>query len=55
MKKTRTRKTDLEIECPACGGTGFPPVIKRTKPGRKIYPARCKQCHGKGRVARKPK
>jgi hypothetical protein len=29
MKKTRPRKTDLEIECPACGGTGFPPIIQR--------------------------
>jgi DnaJ-class molecular chaperone len=52
MKKTTPRKPDLEIECPGCGGTGFPPVLKRTKPGRKIYPSRCKQCLGKGRVPR---
>jgi DnaJ-class molecular chaperone len=55
MKKTQPRKMDPEIACPACGGTGFPPVIKRTKPGRKIYPARCKQCLGKGRVPRAAK
>jgi hypothetical protein len=33
----------------ACDGTGFPKVP--TGPGRKIYPAPCKQCFGKGRMA----
>jgi len=33
-------------------GTGFPTVKQPVQPGRKIYPAPCKQCFGKGRLAR---
>jgi len=40
-----------EIRCPACSGTGFPEVKQPVEPGRKIYPAPCKECAGKGRVA----
>jgi DnaJ-class molecular chaperone len=39
-----------EIDCPACKGTGFPVVMQPIKPGRKIYPAPCKRCLGKGRL-----
>jgi DnaJ-class molecular chaperone len=39
-----------EIRCPACDGTGFPKVTKGVSPGRKIYPAPCKECRGKGRI-----
>jgi DnaJ-class molecular chaperone len=39
-----------ERECPVCKGTGFPPVKQPKEPGRKIYPARCERCDGKGRV-----
>jgi hypothetical protein len=38
----------LQLRCPSCGGTGFPVVMQPTQPGRKIYPAPCKQCEGKG-------
>ena len=39
-----------ERKCPACNGTGFPPVKQPAQPGRKIYPARCERCEGKGWV-----
>ena len=37
-----------ERKCPTCNGTGFPPVKQPAQPGRKIYPARCERCDGKG-------
>ena len=40
----------VEHKCSACNGTGFPAVTKPTRPGRRIYPAPCKQCGGKGRM-----
>lgn len=39
-----------EFKCPACKGTGFSAVKQPAKPGRKIYPARCERCDGKGWV-----
>src|ERR1700674_3736476 len=36
-----------EVKCPACGGTGFSAVEQPSQPGRKIFPAPCKECHGK--------
>ena len=39
-----------EFKCPACKGTGFPVVKQPAQPGRKIYPARCERCDGKGSV-----
>jgi hypothetical protein len=39
-----------EVECPACGGTGFARVDQPAQPDRKIYPPRRKRCSGKGRV-----
>jgi DnaJ-class molecular chaperone len=39
-----------EFKCPACKGTGFPAVKQPAQPGRKIYPARCERCDGKGWV-----
>src|ERR1700694_1039627 len=50
MKETADTKP-TEIKCPACGGTGYPVVIQPVLPGRKIYPAPCKKCGGKGRIA----
>jgi DnaJ-class molecular chaperone len=41
-----------EFKCPACKGTGFPAVKQPKQPGRKIYPARCERCDGKGWVGR---
>jgi len=39
-----------EVICPACDGTGFAKVQQPTQPARKVYPARCKECLGKGRI-----
>jgi DnaJ-class molecular chaperone len=39
-----------EIKCEACNGTGFPKVAQPAAPGKRIYPAPCKQCRGKGRI-----
>jgi hypothetical protein len=39
-----------ETKCEACNGTGFPKVKQPTKPGRRIYPAPCRKCGGKGRI-----
>jgi DnaJ-class molecular chaperone len=48
MRKPPTNPT--EQECPACNGTGCPVVMQPLRPGRKIYPAPCKNCGGKGRI-----
>jgi DnaJ-class molecular chaperone len=37
-----------EYKCPACNGTGFRAVKQPAQPGRKIYPAGCERCDGKG-------
>jgi DnaJ-class molecular chaperone len=49
MKKPFVNST--EHECPGCNGTGYPPVLQPAQPTLRIYPAQCKECHGKGRVA----
>jgi len=38
-----------EVKCDACGGTGHPPAHE-TEPGRRIFPGRCTECGGKGRI-----
>jgi DnaJ-class molecular chaperone len=48
MKKPR--KASAEIICPACDGTGFEKVKQPTQLGRKIYPPKCAECLGKGRI-----
>ena len=50
MKRLKRKNVVTEVECPACDGTGFPKVRQPDQPGRKIYPAPCKQCFGKGRI-----
>jgi DnaJ-class molecular chaperone len=40
-----------EHKCVACNGTGFPTVRQPAQTGRRIYPAPCKKCGGKGRTA----
>jgi DnaJ-class molecular chaperone len=45
-----TKGKVTEVECPACGGTGFPEVRQPAQPRRKIYPPPCKRCFGKGRI-----
>ena len=44
------RVKPIEQNCPACNGTGYPEVKQPAEPERKIYPVRCKSCHGKGRI-----
>jgi DnaJ-class molecular chaperone len=46
MPKLAAKPT--EHKCRACKGTGFPVVKQPAQPGRKIYPARCEKCDGKG-------
>jgi DnaJ-class molecular chaperone len=55
MKKPRSTKVAKEVKCRACEGTGFPAVAQPAEPGRKIYPAPCKTCFGKGRLSRELK
>jgi len=50
MKTPEPKEVWTEKICSACNGTGFPPVTQPTKPGRKVYPAPCEQCSGKGRI-----
>jgi hypothetical protein len=52
MKKSREVPT--EVICAACDGTGFQTVEQPSNPGRKIYPATCKECLGKGRINKPP-
>jgi hypothetical protein len=46
---------DLETKLSAVAG-GFPgshdPEVKQPAPGRRIYPPRCTQCEGKGRITK---
>lgn len=51
MKKPKADGAAPEIKCDACGGTGRPPV-KEVAPGRRIYPAPCTKCGGKGRLSK---
>ncbi|HLG84935.1 MAG TPA: hypothetical protein VKY22_28345 [Bradyrhizobium sp.] len=44
------KATPPEEKCEACDGTGFPPVMKAARPGRRIYPPPCAVCGGKGHI-----
>ena len=46
----RPREVLTEVVCPACDGTGFQKVKQPTLPGRKIFPPKCVECLGKGRI-----
>jgi DnaJ-class molecular chaperone len=58
MKKAINQKVKMknqsekpaERKCPKCNGTGFPAVAQPSRPDRKIYPVRCENCGGKGRI-----
>jgi DnaJ-class molecular chaperone len=50
MKNLKPEALSTEVKCPACDGTGIPTVAQPANPVRKIYPPRCKQCLGKGRI-----
>jgi DnaJ-class molecular chaperone len=41
-----------EHKCPACKGTGFPVVKQPAQQSRKIYPAQCERCDGKGWITK---
>jgi hypothetical protein len=48
--KARVAAAPPEVICPACDGTGFQKIKQSTEPGRKVYPAKCAVCLGKGRI-----
>jgi DnaJ-class molecular chaperone len=52
FKELRETAEEGELRCDACGGTGFPSVMQPVQPGRKIYPAPCRKCGGKGRMTK---
>jgi hypothetical protein len=52
MKKPAANPT--ENKCPRCNGTGFPVVKQPAQPNRKIYPAPCTKCGGRGRRQLRP-
>ena len=49
-KIQRTRSPKSEVVCDECNGRGTPPRIKDSAKGRKLYPAPCTKCRGKGRL-----
>jgi hypothetical protein len=49
-RRTKPSESTSESKCPACNGTGYPVLTQPMQPGRKIYPAACKKCGGKGRI-----
>ena len=52
MEKLKTEEALQEVKCPECEGTGFPKVKQPVQPGRRVYPAPCEKCAGKGRLTR---
>jgi DnaJ-class molecular chaperone len=49
-KTTQQNPGPAEQCCSSCNGTGFPPVRQPEKLGRRIFPAACIECRGKGRI-----
>jgi DnaJ-class molecular chaperone len=50
MKILKSNEAPNEVKCSGCGGTGFPTVAQPAQAGRRIYPAPCQKCSGKGRI-----
>ena len=51
FKAWREKEPVSEQPCEACSGTGFAPVkASPDDPMRRVYPARCAKCGGKGRL-----
>jgi DnaJ-class molecular chaperone len=53
LKRVRVNAMTQKIKehaCAACNGTGFPVVKQPVLATRKIYPAKCEACDGKGRI-----
>lgn len=51
-RELRNKSIETEVRCDACSGAGFPTIKQPAQPGRKIYPAACEKCGGKGRLSR---
>jgi DnaJ-class molecular chaperone len=51
FKKFRASMGIAEVVCDACDGTGFAKATQPSEPGKRIFPATCKKCLGKGRIA----
>ena len=45
---------EIEVKCEACGGTGIQIAKQPSEPTKRIFPARCKVCEGKGRIRKVP-
>ena len=51
FRELRTKSAKSEVRCDACKGRGFQAVKQPRKiAGRRIYPAPCDKCAGKGRL-----
>jgi hypothetical protein len=48
--KIQRKRSKSEVVCDECNGRGTPPRIKDSAKGRKLYPAPCTKCQGKGRL-----
>jgi len=55
MKNLEPKEAWTEVKCPACFGIGYPTIKQPKQADRKIYPARCVRCSGKGRILTKRK
>jgi DnaJ-class molecular chaperone len=51
LRLNRNSEKVPEQHCPACDGRGVPAAKQPARPGRRIFPAPCKKCRGKGRIA----
>jgi DnaJ-class molecular chaperone len=52
MRRPKPKEAVAEVKCAACNGTGYPKVKQPVEPRRRIFPALCKECQGKGRLTR---
>jgi DnaJ-class molecular chaperone len=50
FREQRETSKEVEVRCDACKGTGLQAVKQPAEPGRRIFPARCAKCDGKGRI-----
>ena len=41
----------IERPCRACRGTGLSPAKQPKRPGVRVYPPRCAECLGKGKIS----
>jgi hypothetical protein len=50
LKMKMPPASPVEQTCPACNGAGCHVMTQPVHPGRRIYPARCTECDGKGKI-----